>query len=335
MIYKLIIINCIVLLLCACENLKPRAQGADNEVIVIASFGDRKDLKLVLSKIFNDTLYTPQPEPYFKIVWVEPKNFNQVNDHVNVIVGAIGTNVKNTGVKLVKNLLSTDQYESAIQDNNQLIFSNDVFARNQNYLIINGVEKKELMKLVLDQGPWLKKQYDKLFIKRQSKHLFESSTLQKELEISLSDRYGWSMKIPWGYTVIKDSLESQFFWIGREMPYRWLAVKREKGLFFSDSSSVKNYIDSFPEKYFGNIKYSESFLKIEPSTFNNWGAWKISGLWENLEEAQGGPFVSYFFYDEKSNQSFFIHTMIFHPGKDKYMLLRQLDIIAHSFRITA
>ena len=61
-----------------CDSVKPRAMGADNELVVVAAFEDRDKIQQVLTTIFNDTLYTPQPEPYYRTVWVDPENFNDV-----------------------------------------------------------------------------------------------------------------------------------------------------------------------------------------------------------------------------------------------------------------
>ena len=200
---------------------------------------------------------------------------------------------------------------------------------------MNGPTIDKILERAKDQGPWLKKQYDDLFFQRQSVHLFEVSSRQKELENELANKYGWTLKIPWGYTVVRDSAEQQFFWMGLDMPFRWLAVQWVEGLVFSDSSSVYDHVKSIPEEYFGNINYSDHLFKIEPFTFNDYGAWKISGLWESIEEAQGGPFISYLFYDEANDRTYFIHLSIFHPGNDKSLLLRQVDIVAHSFKIVS
>jgi hypothetical protein len=122
--------------------------------------------------------------------------------------------------------------------------------------------------------------------------------------------------------------------MGRDIPYRWLAVQWEDGLSYTDSASVDDHVKRLIPEYFEIVRYVDYLFKIEPVEFNNWGAWKITGLWESIEEAQGGPFISYLFYDEATDRTFFIHLMIFHPGKDKYLLLRQVDIVAHSFRLT-
>ena len=317
----------------SCESVKPRAQGADNELVVVSSLEDRPAIKNILTTIFSDTLFTPQPEAYYKTVWVSPENFNDVNDRVNVIVAAVGSHPRNMGVKLIKQVLSPSQYKSSMDEDNQLIFAKDVFARDQNYLIINGPSQNKIIETAKDKGPWLNKQFEDLFFKRQSIHLFEGSSRQKELENRLLDDYGWTFKIPWGYTIIKEDNNEQFFWMGRDIPYRWLAVKWEEGLAFSDSISVSKYVQKIPSDYFKSIQHSNYMFKVEPDRFKDWGAWKITGLWESIEEAQGGPFISYLFYDEPTNRTYFIYMMIFHPGNDKYLLLRQVDIIANSFKL--
>ena len=50
--------------------------GADNELVVVAAFEDRDKIQQILTTIFNDTLYTP--EPYYRTVWVDLENFNDV-----------------------------------------------------------------------------------------------------------------------------------------------------------------------------------------------------------------------------------------------------------------
>jgi len=315
----------------SCENTKPVAQGGDNEIVVVCSKNDKPQINLILSNILTDTLFTPQAELYYKLIWVEPERFNDVKNYVNVIVAGIGRSLSNNGSKLIKNILSDDQYSSSMENDNHLIFSKDIFARDQNFLIINGPSFSKINTISIDQGPWLKKQFERLFEKRQSEFLFEESTLQKELEEDVYKKYGWGIKIPWGYTVIRDSAEQQIFWIGRDLPFRWLAVQWEDGLLFSDSLSVASYANLFPVKFFKNIRYTDYKFKVEPSTFNNYGSWKISGLWESIEEAQGGPFISHLFYDEKSDRTYFVHSMIFHPGRDKFLLLKQVDIVAKTF----
>ncbi len=330
--YRFILLILLLMVFWGCQNLKPEAKGGDNKLVVVVDPENVSAITKVIAAIFNDTLYTPQPEPYYHLRYVEPMDFEDVKQSVNVIVGAIGTNSTEPGVKLIRQLLNKKQYRSSIVGDNHLIFARDVFARHQNYLLINGPNLDSILNRTLEQGPWLKHQFDNLFMERQSRYLFESAR-QKDWEKKLAKKYGWTLKIPWGYTTVRDSAEQGLFWMGREIPYRWLVVHWEPGLAFSDSASVREYVFSFLPEYLENIHYSNYRFSMEPTKFNSWAAWRITGLWEHADEAQGGPSIGYLFYDSATDQTFFIFSMIFYPGKDKYVLLRQVDIVAHSFRL--
>jgi hypothetical protein len=155
---------------------------------------------------------------------------------------------------------------------------------------------------------------------------------QKDLEKHLLEDYGWSIKIPWGYEVITDSSEQQLFWIGQEMPFRWLAVQWRDGSIVENYESAKEFIMDFPLEYFKNIQYSENYFELNTTDqFNQRLAWKVNGLWESIDDAQGGPFLAYLFYDGITDRTYYIHAMIFHPGNNKVILLQQLDLIAKSF----
>ena len=330
--YLLLFILSLIVMGTSCELGKPRAQGADNELIIVSSEEHKNKISSLLSLVFNDTIFTPQPEPHFNQIWVTPDKFSDIKKNVNIIVANIGNDSKNDGTKLIKNILSAKQYESSIFGDNNLIFSQNVFAKDQNFLIINGPTTEKIINTANEKGPWIEKQFDKLFVKRQSNYLLKGSSRQLELEKSLALKYNWTMKIPWGYTIISDSSSNDFFWMGREMPYRWLAVQWMEGLQFSDSVSAAKYSQKIPINYFNNIQYSNYYFDMQPYVFNELGAWRITGLWESSEDAQGGPFLSYLFYNPNDNRTYFIHTMIFYPGKEKFLLLKQLDIIAQTFK---
>ena len=57
-----------LLFISACQDAKPRAQGGDNEIVLVCSKQDKIELESILITIFNATLFTPQSEPHFKVI---------------------------------------------------------------------------------------------------------------------------------------------------------------------------------------------------------------------------------------------------------------------------
>jgi hypothetical protein len=263
------------LLFVSCST-KREAVGAADEIVVIVSNEDR------LSKIFTDTLFTPQPEPIYKLKYADPIGFKELKRQTNLIVGSIGTNELNSGTKLVKSLLGEEIFNETINGDQQIIFSEDQFGRDQLFMIISGKSSDDIDDALLGKSEWIK---------------------------------------------------SNFVWLGREMPYQWFSVHWEDGFIVADSTIAVEYSYRFPQEYYKNIRYNDYKYQMEQVVFNNWTAWKSFGIWESIDEARGGPFINYTWYDGVTDRTYNLNMLVFIPNKNKAMFMRQLDIIAHSFTV--
>ena len=50
------------------------------------------------------------------------------------------------------------------------------------------------------------------------------------------------------------------------------------------------------------------------------------------QSGMGGPFLTYTFYDQESGRVYMIDGMVFAPGYEKREFLRQVEVIAHTFK---
>ena len=55
-------------------------------------------------------------------------------------------------------------------------------------------------------------------------------------------------------------------------------------------------------------------MNIEFDDFNDESAYRIFGLWESIDDAKGGPFQGYIFYDYENDRTFYISYIVFNPG---------------------
>lgn len=329
-LWRFILLGYLIIFQFSC-TVKREALGSDDEIIVVSAMEDEAHLQSILSAIFNDTLFTPEPEPYYKLIFVSPNDYRRIKNSTQIVIGALGEDPSNPAVDLVKNILSVQQYRNSISGDKPIIISKNPFARNQLLMVINTPNVEKAKEFATKNNKNIKSQYSTLFQNRQERYMFNNAR-QKDLEKHLLEDYGWSIKIPWGYEVITDSSEQQLFWIGQEMPFRWLAVQWRDGSIVENYESAKEFIMDFPLEYFKNIQYSENYFELNTTNrFNQRLAWKVNGLWESIDDAQGGPFLAYLFYDGITDRTYYIHAMIFHPGNNKVILLQQLDLIAKSF----
>ena len=314
----------------SCEN-KREALGADNEIRVICSRLDREIITAYLSSIFIDTLYTPEPEPYYNLKFSEPETFSQLKSQSQVIVGALKRD-NNSGHQLVKKLLPENQFESTL-NGDPIILGEDVYAKKQLFMIINANSKEHLMDHVEEKRKQFRKIFNDQFIDRQNRFLFGDDRNMK-LEDSLKSEYGWTIKIPWGWDRIKNRPDSNFVWLGREMPFQWIGIGWVKGNVLSNELLVGDYVWKWPKDNYKSIQINTHKFELDKISHGDTFAWRAQGVWEtiSLKESKGGPFRSYLFYDSLNDLTYHLNFLIHHPGDDKTIFMRQMDMIIKTFK---
>ena len=314
----------------SCEN-KREALGADNEIRVICSRLDREIITAYLSSIFIDTLYTPEPEPYYNLKFSEPETFSQLKSQSQVIVGALKRD-NNSGHQLVKKLLPENQFESTL-NGDPIILGEDVYAKKQLFMIINANSKEHLMDHVEEKRKQFRKIFNDQFIDRQNRFLFGDDRNMK-LEDSLKSEYGWTIKIPWGWDRIKNLPDSNFVWLGREMPFQWIGIGWVKGNVLSNELLVGDYVWKWPKDNYKSIQINTHKFELDKISHGDTFAWRAQGVWEtiSLKESKGGPFRSYLFYDSLNDLTYHLNFLIHHPGDDKTIFMRQMDMIIKTFK---
>ncbi|MFQ6614108.1 MAG: DUF4837 family protein, partial [Fidelibacterota bacterium] len=183
-----------LLLLAGC-GIKRKALGAENEIIILASRSDRPALREILESVFNDTIYTPQPEPAWILRFTDPEGFPDLKRRTLLVIGSLGDQPGNLGTKVIRALLGPERFARTLEPGNHLIFTRDQFAKDQLFLILSARNKADLYREVMEKRDFIRSQYEKLYHQRQGKYLF-SSHRQKKLEQRLEKQYGWRISIP-------------------------------------------------------------------------------------------------------------------------------------------
>ena len=315
-----------------CDN-KREALGADNEIRVICSLIDKEIIHKYLSSVLTDTLFNPEPEPYYFLKFSEPENYNELKSQSQVVIAAVSRDQGNPGLQLVQRILPPEQFLDT-QNGDPVILAKDVHAKKQLFMVINAVSEEHLMKTISKRKNLIRKSFHDLFIDRQSRYIFGDDR-NKALEDSLKQEFGWTLKIPWGWDIIKIRPDSNFVWIGKEMPFQWIGIGWTEGNIVSNDLLVGEYIWSWPSINYGYIQFNDYKFELDKMTYNDHFAWRAKGVWEtiDLKESKGGPFTSYLFYEEKSNRTFHLNYLMHHPGNHKSLFMRQLDLIIRSFKV--
>ena len=268
--------------------------GMDDEIRVVCSKIDEPIVKDYLAAVFNDTLYTPAPEPLFKLIFSRPEYYQDLKKYAQIIIASVDRDNSNPGYRLLHKLLPEGQLNNS-EDDNPVLLTRDLHAKDQIYVVINASSKEHLFNYLDKNKKLLRGHYDEQFRLRGSRFLFNDNQAQHEEKISQD--YGWHINIPWGWEILRNDSQMNFFWMGSEYPYRWLSVKWNNGNSIGDQLSVGKQVWKFPINNYKSIRFNEHRLKLERIYFNDYKGWQCSGVWESNDslEAKGGPFYSYIF----------------------------------------
>jgi len=329
---NLLIVSSLILLI-GCNLNNKEALGADNEIRVICSDIDREIVHENLSQIFTDTIYTPEAEPYYFLKFSDPSTYKSMKAHANLIVAYVNENDKNPGYDLVKKILNNEQFEF-ISQANPMIMGQDILAKNQLFMIVNMSDKNSMDSWIKEKNNFIRKKFDNQFKNRQKRHVLNDFR-NDELEKKLAEKYNINLHVPWGWEIIKERSDSNFVWLGREMPFQWIGINWKPGKHTDDELIVGDYLWQWPKKYYGYIQNMDHKFKLDKTIFKYNNAWRLRSLWETVDvkEAKGGPMVSILFYDEKKDITVHLNYLIFHPGKNKSIYMRQMDLILRTFHL--
>lgn len=313
--------------------MKRDALGADNEIRVICSDVDREIVDKYLKLVFNDTLFSPEPEPYYHFKFSTPETYNDLKNQSKIIIAAINRDTGNPGLQLMKQILPEKQFQKTLK-NEPVILSKDVFSKKQLFMIINANSEIALLKNAKNKRNSYRSHFNDHFNLRQVRYLNVKNRNVK-LEDTLQTNFGWKMNIPWGWIKIKGNIDSNFVWIGKEMPFQWVGISYIDGDIVSEMNSldIGEYIWDWPENFYKNIQFNNYKFKLDEMPFNGSIAWRARGIWETIDkiDSKGGPFCSYLFYDNISNRTFYINYLIHHPGNNKSIYMRKLDLMIKTF----
>ena len=233
-------------LLAGC-GINPQTKGADDVLTVFCSLEDRPKVELILNQLFNDTLFTPEPEPYYKIHFIEPEDYLRFKMFANLVVVSLKDDPTNPATNLTKRLLAPAVYQASLKGPEHIFLTLEPYARNQVLLVISGNTVEDIVESIPHRREEIKTIMEDQFLQRQSESLFPRRS-QKKLEQKLFKKYRWSLKIPPDFVVVREDAEKGLYWLGREDPYRWLVVHWEPGDVVTDSLEAVEYARAFPKK---------------------------------------------------------------------------------------
>ena len=154
-------------------------------------------------------------------------------------------------------------------------------------------------------------------------HMIEKGGNQA-LQDSLASQFGISAFIQTDYQLI--SKTTDFLWLGRGYPYRWLTfISANNNDFLTVGDAWKKINETFkltmPQINLLEILRSEEIIIVNGNHIR-----VMRGVYEHIESDTGGPFVIYLFDGHAENEVILASGYVNNPGREKAPLLQQLEL---------
>lgn len=332
---NMLLLCCFALLLAGSGCLKkPQASGGDTQLYVVADSLNWIELQPALQSAFQKVIETPQPEKVFELVWVPPRKFNEfATRKYMALLGLLESEGEISGK--VAGMLSAE-VKKHVEDGSAFYFPKEnAWAQNQLLVVLAGTTAEELAQKLQENKNKLYHLFLDRLLAETEKQMF-SQLEQKELSQTLLEKYGWMVRVQHDYVLNVERPDENFVMLRRSLPgrERWLFVHWVDDAdpnVISESWALEKR-NKLTRKFYQGDFVDEQYLHSEEVDFLGRPALMLYGLWRNDTNFVGGPFRTYVFYDEDSQRIYMIDLAVYYPAGKKEPFLRQLDIMAHTFK---
>ena len=314
------------IMLSSCDdNIKrsglPRSIGNTSEVLVVLQNEQQWDNmigKSIVEHLAKPQYGLTQVEPIFDLAHITVNNLSDMfKKHRNILIVNIDKKITKTKVEVFKNKWSDPQRIIQITSPSASAFSDEF----SNYTdgIINDYSEAERSRIL---------------------SVFRPSSKNAVLK-EVREKFNLDITIPQGFYVAKN--EPDFMWIRKEVtdfsqgiiiisePYLDEEQFSTNSIIARTNRYLQLYIPGESEGTFMII--DENYIPTVTKQIDDFSyvyTIESRGVWSVEHDFMGGPYVSYTFVDDNTNQIITIYGYVYHPNKKKRNLLRQLEAIIYS-----
>ena len=348
----------------ACEgDYRPEAVGPEGEVtIVMDSTSWKGDLGEALRTSIGPYIETlPTPERYFdlrQLDLTDERTYDTIKQRKNVIFVAPLSDSTNEA-NFLRRRFSDDARQAVLDGSPAVIARPNLWRRNQRVFFITAATSDALTEALQSRGEEVRQTFKQITLDRMKEEMFEKAR-QFNLEDTLMQRHDFAVNVQHDYQIAIDSTteDTGFIWMRRVLA----DSRRELFFYYIDNASASQITpewvyatrDSLTRRYLqgnmgGFVKIDQRRpLNTEQVSFMDRYAYETRGLWymvqpipqddgstELMAAGGGGPFLTYTFYDQATDRIYLIDGSVFAPRYDKRPFLRQMEVIARTFRTEA
>jgi hypothetical protein len=236
---------------------------------------------------------------------------------------------------LIENFIGTNSVRKVLEDKNHVFKRMDYPVKGQLTVIVTASTPEKLKTVTEENGQLIRD----IIETANRERLRENLLLREKTEAAedLRIKYGFTMRIPDEYKVNRDWGDLPGIEIMRDYPHRGITVSwrsfDKKTLSLADSTLLYDFRSKIVFKIHDKEVMRPELVSWRLAEFGPYSAVRMDGYWESSVDMYGGPFVCFFIQDRVNAKFWMIDCLVYAPGFNKHMLLRETIAVAETFRL--
>jgi hypothetical protein len=308
---------------------RPLAVGTWNEVVVAADPAVWSEVGPDLRRALEREILSVRRETAFRVRAASLEDPDAYRTWAKVIVIA---SLEGNGPVLEP--IPGDVRAAVLEKGALVTILPDVWAKNQWVLFLLTARQEDIPRTVMRSREVLFSRIDEHLRDQVRERMFLSGR-DVELEERLRADHRFSLRLPVVYRVDETGLDRgalRFFNIDpqRSIIVSWEEAPRDT----LDPGAVLERRRELAELYYPGDRVVEERTTVERVEFHGHRALRLSGVWENREEIEGGTFVTLAFDCPETGRFYLIDALLYSPDpkKSRYVYQIQIETILDSFR---
>lgn len=343
------------------DDYRPAAVGQEGAItIVIDSSQWQGEVGEALRNQLGATIRTlpGRPESSFELQAVSidgPISEDQIRRQKNLLFVAPLSD-STAEARFMRNRLDTEARRAIEAGGAAVVPRPNLWRRSQMVMYLTADSTETLVETINERGDDLRYVFNDITRERLEADMFEKGR-QFDIEEHLMEKHGFAVNAQHDYFIAIDTTigRTGFVWL-RRVPsadsWRSLFVYYEENadpskltpewIYATRDSLAREFITGtvggFPEIDLRRPLETENIDFLGHYGFETRGLWDMvsyDSTGARIQYGDAGPLLNYAFYDQPSGRLYMIDGMVFAPGYEKREFLRQLEVIAHTFRTRA
>ena len=310
----------------------PPGSGRADLVTVIADSADARMLKIDFREVFERVIQTPVKERLYDVSFVGAGDFRALRRRNIVIAAPLDGDSDAAG--LVRSLVPAGRREAIRNGATPVVIRRDVWADDQVVALITGEDNGSLKANFLTEADRVYGAIDNKRDEYVADVLYRFGE-REPLASELADRFGWRVRVPFGFNMIDTHADSGFVVLARTHARvrQWMFVYQEDGVptdRLTEAWCIRKR-NEIAARFFENDVVDATGLTVSQRALDGRLAVHLEGMWQSGVAWKGGPFRSYVLVDAEKDRLYFLDIGVYGPNRRKEPYLRQLDILARTF----